>query len=171
MSDDVTRRAFLGTTAGIVLASHARAAGAAAVFAPDERRGLEAAMDAIVPGDGRMPAASAAGSLAYIENVADADGDIRKGLQDVLRTLGPDFAGGTADARVAALRALERDRAAAFALLRDLVYEAYYTSPEVLQRLGYPVRTASTPGVAPTPFDEGPLERVRQMPRLYREAP
>ena len=54
---------------------------------------------------------------------------------------------------------------------RNLVYEAYYTNPEVWPAIGYEFH--STGGVGPVmrPFDESILDEVRKRPKYYREIP
>jgi hypothetical protein len=56
-----------------------------------------------------------------------------------------------------------------FALLRDLVYEGYYTSPKVWPQLGYEFHPTSRRGPAMQPFDESILAQARKRPKSYRE--
>ena len=58
-----------------------------------------------------------------------------------------------------------------FASLRDVVYEAYYTNPEIWPRVGYEFHEARPPGLEMEPFDEGILSVVRRRPKNYREVP
>ena len=55
-----------------------------------------------------------------------------------------------------------------FAALRDLVYEGYYTNPEIWPRLGYKFDSVEV-GTTMKAFDEGILSVVRKRPRHYRE--
>lgn len=170
MSDHVNRRVFIVSTAGIVVSSQTWNSAAAGVLAQAERRALAAAMDRIVPADGRMPAASSVGSVAYIEAVLARDAEIRKAVVGAVHGLGPDFHSDSAERQDAALRDLERNGAPAFALMRDLVYEAYYANPAVWKLLGYSFRRGPKRTAPLEPFDAAGLDRVRQMPRLYRPA-
>ncbi|MGH9938407.1 MAG: gluconate 2-dehydrogenase subunit 3 family protein, partial [Blastocatellia bacterium] len=85
--------------------------------------------------------------------------------------------------RVKLLQAFEKESARAgaaeslygagnnlFALLRDLVYEGYYTSPKAWPQLGYEFHPTSRRGPAMQPFDESILAQVRKRPKSYREA-
>ena len=86
-----------------------------------------------------MPAASEVGGVAYLENLMVAEPGIGHMLKECLVFLSSESA--RAD-RVAALKTLEVNSPASFALLRDSVYEAYYTQPQVWKLIGYePVLT------------------------------
>ena len=67
------------------------------------------------------------------------------------------------------LRALERDKPDTFAVLRDYVYEAYYTRPAVWKLIGYEFYPTNQAGPRVKPFDESALTQVRKKPRYYRE--
>ena len=171
MADDVTRRTFLGTTAVVVLTSAVAELDAVAAPLPiADRRALGAAMDRIIPAEGRMPAGSALGGLAAAERVIASDRGVEAAVADALKALGPTFAAAAAAEQIAALTALERNHPQAFGVLRDLTYEAYYTNPKVWALLGYRFRTGARPTAPAEPFDERRIGRVRSMPRLYREA-
>jgi hypothetical protein len=84
--------------------------------------------------------------------------------------------------RVRLLQAFEKESARAgaaeslygagsnlFALLRDLVYEGYYTSPKVWPQLGYEFHATNKRGPAMQPFDEAILTQARKRPKSYRE--
>lgn len=168
MSDQLTRRVFIVTTAGIA-AGAARNTSAAPVLSRNERRTLKAVIDRIVPADGRMPAASAVDGVPYIEAVINRDAEIRKLVTAALRGVGAGFAEDVAAGQVAALEKLERADRAAFGAIRDLAYEAYYTSPQVWRLLGYDFRRGAKRTAVLETFDDEQLGRVRRMPRLYRE--
>ena len=63
-----TRREFLGATTTAAIVTSIQPA-RAAIFTPDERAALAAAMDEIIPATDGMPAASQVGSLDYLERV------------------------------------------------------------------------------------------------------
>lgn len=170
MSDDVSRRAFLGTAAVIVLAPVAEPGVAALQQSALDRRLLRAAVDRIIPAQGRLPAASSIGAVDYVTSVARRDRDIRERLEKATGALGDGFADRAEAAQVAALEQLEKTEPAAFGALRDVVYEAYYTHPRVWALIGYDFRTGPKKTASLDDFDPALLARVRQLPRLYRDS-
>jgi hypothetical protein len=135
-------------------------------------------MDELIPEGMSMPSASQAGCLAYLEatsagSAAFAD-ELLKAVQSLrdacLSDFGRDFERLEPQERVAALTRLEGRRdGSAWRALRDSVYEAYYTRPEIWRRLGYEFYPPERPGPRPPDFDESVLARVRTMPPLYRD--
>ena len=110
------------------------------------RETLRAAMDEIVPASDGMPAASAAGALQYLDEIFRRAPALRnrfaKGIaaleQVARRRFQKDFVKLSRDQRVESLRELEeRASPAFFADLRDYVYEAYYTRPEIWKWMRY----------------------------------
>ena len=102
-----------------------------------QRAALAAAADVLVPAGGGMPAASDAGVAGRgVDRVLAARPDLADPLRVVLHDIGPD----TAERDVGQLR--ESD-AGAFRLLLDVVTAAYYLSPKVRRRLGYPGQRAN----------------------------
>jgi Gluconate 2-dehydrogenase subunit 3 len=166
MADDITRRTFIGTAAVIVLAP---VADAAPEQASTSRLTLRAASDRIIPAQGKMPAASAFGAVAYLEALAARDQDIQQRLTKALTALGPSFAESSEPDQISALARLEQTDPAVFSVLRDTVYEAYYTNPKVWGLIGYSFRKGNKKTAALEEFDTKLLARVQQLPRLYRE--
>lgn len=165
MSKRVGRREFVGGAFKLAvaagLAPHAvQAAGRGQGLASADRRRLRAAVDIIIPAEGRMPSASAVGGVAYLEGMAARDAAFRTLLLDGLRAL---------DAR--SMAQLEKaDAPAGFVpALRDAVYEAYYSSPAVWKLIGYRFRSGPRRTATLDPFDPQKVARVRGMGRLYRE--
>jgi hypothetical protein len=150
---------------------------ASTALGPGRREALRAAMDEIIPSNGDMPAASAAGGLEYLERVCQQELEIRVDLQQVLDVLGQmsetnfhaPFAGISSAQRVEILTELETQSPAVFAKLRDLVYESYYTQPSVWKLIGYELYPTNESGPQMKPFDDSVLAKVRKMPKLYRE--
>ena len=185
MSKRVGRRAFVGGAVKVALAGGlAPGAGLAAErssrrFAAAERRRLRAAVDTIIPAEGRMPSASAIGGVAYLEGMAGRDAAFRTLLLDGLRALDARsrevgrraFADSAAGQQAECLAHLEKaDVPAGFvAALRDAVYEAYYANPEVWKLIGYRFRSGPRRTAPLEPFDAQRVARVRGMGRLYRE--
>ena len=169
MSDDVTRRTFLETAAIVVLAPVADPGVAALQQPAIDRRLLRAAVDRIIPAQGRMPAASAIGAVEYVASVASREQDIRERLEKAAAALGADFADRAAAAQVAALKSLATADPASFGVLRDVVYEAYYTHPRVWALIGYDFRSGPKKTAPLEDFDRALIGRVRQLPPLYRD--
>jgi len=120
----------------------------------EEARLLTALVDALVPGDGRFPAASAVGVQAVLA------GRLRDSLgpkaPSHLATLLQAAAGAGRDFEAAA-RAVEQREPALFAAVLAATYLAYYESPAVvrlLRELGHDYNDAPQPmGYAMEPFD------------------
>jgi hypothetical protein len=72
--------------------------------------------------------------------------------------------------RIAALTRLEQNSATQFALLRDSVYEAYYTRPQIWKLIGYELFPTDHSGPHMKPFDKSVVDVVSKKPRHYREA-
>lgn len=183
-SDKFTRRRFLGAALAGSAVINAKAEVEQALkqppstaLGPGLREALRAAMDEIIPSSDVMPAASAAGGLEYLEWVSQQELEIRVDLQQVLDLLGQisernfhaTFAGITSAQRVDILTELESQSPEAFAKLRDLVYESYYTQPSVWKLIGYELNPTNQSGPHMKPFDDSVLAKVRKMPKLYRE--
>jgi hypothetical protein len=143
------------------------------------RRTLRAAADVIIPAQGRMPAASAVGVVGYIERVAATDRAMERLLIDGLRAIDGAHADATQGARfdllsidrqTAVLAHVETTNTPAnfFALLRDLVYEGYYTHPRVQKLVRYTFRSGRRRTAPIEAFDEGLVARVRQQKPSYR---
>jgi hypothetical protein len=173
MAERINRRTFIGTTtslvAGVGLVRLRAREAAGERLSASERRILRAAADGIIPAEGRMPAASKVGAAEYIEALAAGDAEFHATVTAALTALGASFARGTPAERTTALARLEAMNAAAFAALRDAVYEAYYTHPRVWNLLGARFRRGPRRTAPVEAFDEARLARVRQLPRLYRE--
>ncbi len=165
---------------------------ASKVLSTLERANLEAAADGIIPATDPMPAASEVGAVGYIEVVLGDVGELREQIQTALTRLEQSSQSGHsrsfsklgADERVKLLEAFEKESTEEgksgglfqsgsqpnlFVILRDLVYEAYYTSPEVWPKIGYEFHGTDAPGPDMKPFDESILENVRKKPKFYRE--
>ena len=71
--------------------------------------------------------------------------------------------------RFETLTALEAGMPEAFAKLRDLVYESYYTQPAIWKLIGYEFHPTNEAGPHMKPFDESVLAQVRKLPKHYRE--
>ena len=151
---------------------------AVSAFEARERDLLRLAMDEIIPAGDGMPAASAVGSLDYLDKRAGSDAKAAKELRgslDALEELSQSrlkasFSSLRHEQRIEVLTAFEKQDAAAFRALRDYVYEAYYTRPAIWERIGYHFypTNGTGPAVKKT-FHEAALAEVRKKPRGYRE--
>jgi Gluconate 2-dehydrogenase subunit 3 len=191
-----TRRKFLeNTLKGSIVAGGAVAAGVSVpaeaqaanpteqfpdAFDAQERKLLRVAMDEVIPADDGMPSASEVGGVEYLTRLAGENSQIKLELQKSLGALaaisreqfGKEFASLEPAQRVVVLKKFEARRPLQnFVKFRDHVYEAYYTQPKVWKLIGYPFYATNGPGPHMKPFDPASLDKVRKMPRLYREAP
>jgi len=121
-------------------------------------------IDEVIPASDGMPAASQAGTLAYLELLAETDPGLTETVHAVVRTA--QALTHSAGATVAS-KLMEADPTG-FARLRTYVYEGYYLQPQVWKLLGYEPYPTSAPGPSMAPFSTALLERVRAMPRRYR---
>lgn len=181
----VSRRRFVGRTIRLAVASPmipSEVLGAivkSASLGAVEQRTLRAAVDVVIPAQGRMPAASAVGAERYVERIAAADPQLAPLLLDGLRAIearataahGARFDLLGTDPQVEVLAGMETSDTPAgfFVALRDLVYEAYYTQPRIQRLLGYRFRSGRRRTAPVEPFDEQRVSRVRRMTPLYRK--
>ena len=146
-----------------------------------ERRTLRTAADVIIPAQGRMPAASRVGAVGYIERIANGDRALGGLLVAGLRAMGAhaesahglrfDRLGAEQQVSVVAFAEKSNTPAGFFPLLRDLVYEAYYTQSRVQKLLGYNFRSGRRRTAPLEPFDEQLVARVRGLKPFYRQVP
>ena len=170
-----SRRHFLGASAAAPLVTIMRAP--AQTIAIHERKTLLILMDVIIPAGDGMPSASEAGGLAYMERLAIDEPEMAKELSQNLGTLEALSARGFERSfdelaepdRILALQQMERDAPPQFTLLRDTVYESYYTQPGIWKLIGYVPYPTDHRGPHLKPFDEALLASVRNRPKLYRE--
>ena len=137
---------------------------------------LSVVMDELIPEDADMPSASEAGCLQYLSTLASRNSGVVRGLIENLEKLNAlslkldkqSFTQITSQKRTRLLEIFESRDRQAFEVLRNLVYEAYYTQPKVWQLIGYEPHPTNEPG--PTmAFDETVLAAVRKKSRHYRE--
>jgi hypothetical protein len=171
-----SRRHFLSAGAAAALVTIKPAP--AEVIAVNQRQAFLLVMDAIIPAGDGMPSASEAGGLAYLEQLARNEPEIGKQLGQSLRTLEAlserRFELGFTELgekdRSLVLEELERDAPPQFNLLRDTVYESYYTQAAIWKLIGYVPYPTDHQGPHLKAFDETLLADVRNRPKLYREA-
>src|SRR2546428_4587232 len=194
MKHRLTRRRFLksGLTSSLAIRAGAatvmsgaglcetqKKAPPAASVRPRQDRLLQAVMDEIIPAGDRMPSASEVGSVEYLEKLSLTLPDLKRALGEGLnalqevcrRNFGSDFLNLSRAKRVETLKEWEkRGSEGFFPTLRDYVYEAYYTQPQVWRLIGYDFYPAKGQRPAMKPFDAAVLKEVRKKPKFYREA-
>jgi hypothetical protein len=133
-------------------------------------------MDEIIPAGNGMPAASEVGGVAYMEKLMIDEPAMGRVIEECLVILNGNASAPDAFSklpqrdRIAALKELERTSAQHFALLRDSVYEAYYTRPQVWKLIGYELFPTDHSGPHMKPFDKSVIDVVGKKTRYYREA-
>jgi hypothetical protein len=174
MPSDWTRRHFLN--ASVAAAPLLITSIEAAPHTETKHASLQAVIDEIIPSGNGMPSASEVGGVAYIEKLMIDEPAMGRVIEECLTILNgnassPDaFSKLPQPDRVATLKELERSSAARFALLRDSVYEAYYTRPQVWKLIGYELFPTDHSGPHMKPFDRSAIDIVSKKPRYYREA-
>jgi hypothetical protein len=147
-------------------------------FSQKDREILRAAIDEIIPPRDGMPAASQAGVIKYLEQLILEVPALREDFRKILRDLTEisrehfqkDFVSLLPEQRVSVLRDLEHPSSQnVFPVLRDSVYEAYYTQPEIWKLIGYEFHATNLHGPQMKSFDESVLAEVLRKPKFYRE--
>jgi hypothetical protein len=177
----VTRRTFISASAELV------AVAAGAHFFPVSLLGQGAAMEAdalfiaaaevIIPPSGRMPSAGDAGSMKYFQARVREEPKLAKRLSSTLFSINELcrerskklFASAPLGIRVETLKHFEAKSADLFAELRDIVYESYYTDPEIWRLIGYHFRSGPGRTAQLESFNEKLLDHVKKMPARYRK--
>ncbi|HEY3128390.1 MAG TPA: gluconate 2-dehydrogenase subunit 3 family protein [Acidobacteriota bacterium] len=194
MKRKLTRRRFLksGLTGSLAIRAVAATAISATGLSETQQRAspaatvrrhedklLQAITDEIIPAGDGMPAASEVGSVEYLEKLAQTLPDLKRALGEGLKTLqevcrrsfSGDFLNLSKAKRVEALKEWEKKGAEGFfPTLRDYIYEAYYTQPQVWRLIGYDFYPAKGQRPAMKAFDAAALKEVRKRPKFYREA-
>jgi Gluconate 2-dehydrogenase subunit 3 len=148
----------------------------------DEEAGVLSAWgERLIPAAGQWPSAAEVGAPMYVDNCAARSPLLRSMLLRAVALVrvqaseshGRDFAECSGAEQDEILRALESGgHAVLFDLVLELVFEGYYRAGPVLEAVeretGFRVR-GPLEGTALEPFDESLLERVRTLPRIYRE--
>lgn len=160
-------------------------------FSAAQRETLVAAADEIIPAGDAQPSAGDIGAIDYIEvlcgkapEIADSVRRAADRIEAISTTrFKRPFARVAPAGRLRILQTFEREslRAGAgeglygssganlFGLLRDLVYEAYYTNPKSWPALGYEFHPTHRRGPDMKPFDETVLARMKRQPKSWRE--
>jgi hypothetical protein len=150
------------------------------VLDTDRAEVLRAWVSALIPARGERPAAGEIGAAEYVDATVFLTPRLRGVLLDGIDTVdqsaqtlvGRRFVSATPTEQSEVLRAFEaNDPLDAFPMVRDLSYEAYYAHPRVLDVLeretGWRYEVAFSGGEL-EPFDEGLLDRMRNVPPRWR---
>jgi hypothetical protein len=156
---------------GIGALAQLQSAEPSAGFSREELKLLGAAMDEVIPQSDRMPSASAAGGVAYVQQLGWQYDNISKDIGAFLHVLqkaceeefGIGFADLESQRRIVLMKSIEESSAKLFSDFVAYVYEAYYTRPQVQGLL-----SCSIPPV-PDDNDELLLAPVRKLAPLYRK--
>lgn len=148
-----------------------------------QRLTLEAWAERLIPASGHWPSAADVNSGLYADNCAARSPLLRSMLLRAVDTAerlalagpGRSFADCEAGQREKVLAEIEAgEDGRLFDLVLELVFEAYYRDPRVLEvvekRTGFKVM-APVEGIALEPFDETLLDRVKGLPPMIREVP
>jgi hypothetical protein len=152
-----------------------------AVLDPERAEALRCWVSALIPAQGKRPAAGDIGGAEYVDATIFLTPRLRGVLLDGIDTVdrlaverfGRSFVECDPAQRTDVLRAFEKaDPLDAFPLVRDLTYEAYYAHPSVLgaleQETGWQYEVAFS-GSEMEPFDERLLQRMRAVPPRWRK--
>ena len=148
------------------------------VFTSSLKKLLKLAMDEIIPGSEKMPAASDVGTMDYILQVLNGYLNLSEGfnrllvtLEDLCRASTNDaFENLSNDSRISVLKQFEKREPDMFLVLQYFVYEGYYINEKVWKLIGYEPYPTLSAGPEMEPFDEAMLDRVKQMSPFYLNA-
>jgi hypothetical protein len=154
--------------------------GPIAVLDPDRARTLSSWVARVIPGDSEWPSADELDTVAYIDAVVGKAPELRPVLLAGIDAIdgaahtahGAPFATISAADQVTILRDAESATApAAFSMILELTYEAYYRSPRVQEvvraRTGFDV-TNTIVGKPMEPFPVERLQHISSRPDRYR---
>jgi hypothetical protein len=147
-------------------------------FSEAETAVLNAAADELIPGGDGFPAPSEVNVVAFIARYIAPAGEAprwfpflgEKEFKHRLDTLGTGFVTASRVRKISILEALERDEGEFFGRLKDLVYYAYYSRPEVIRAINENLEAGRDYRNSPQPYgyldviedwDEKLLNRVR----------
>jgi len=152
-----------------------------AVLDADRAEALRSWVSALIPARGERPAAGEVGAAEYVDATVFLTPRLRGVLLDGIdmierlaqKRIGRRFAEADPTEQTEVLRIFEaNDPLDAFAMVRDLTYEAYYAHPRVLDVLeretGWRYDVAFSGGEL-EPFDEDLLARMKALPPRWRK--
>ena len=158
------------------------------VLTAAQRTTLTAIQDELVPPEGELPGAGAAGGAAAVDGYLHAQPPLQTNVLAALAAVDASSQSSTAEPssgaspislfaalpaadRVAVLRGVEAEHPEPFRTLVELTYTAYYTNPAIQALLGPDAQPPQPHGYPPPPpFDPRRLERVKQRGQLWLDA-
>lgn len=148
------------------------------MLSPSLQNLLQFAMDEIIPKSDKMPAVSEVQGIQYILSVFEEHPDFLEGFRQILIALDTqsksftnnEFENLKRNARISVLKQFEKEQPRLFSVLRDIAYESYYINENVWKLIGYKPYPTLSAGPEMEPFDEKLLDRVKQLPSLYKNA-
>jgi hypothetical protein len=148
------------------------------ILSPSLKKFLQLAMDEIIPGTDKMPAASEVQGVQYIFGVLEEYPNLVEGFKQILSELehqselseGDSFKNLNRDSRITVLKQYESKKPDSFSVLVNFVYEGYYINEKVWKLIGYEPYPTLSAGPEMEPFNEQLLDRVKQTPALYKKA-
>ena len=140
------------------------------VFSPAQRQLLDAALDRIIPPEGKRPGAGSVGIGDFVESVAAGEPGLTRLFVQGLAAIeiaaaerGPDgFVALPDEGKDAALRSVEASHADFFEQLVLQVYSGYYSDLTVFEAIGYALPSVPVAGATLELLDETLLEAQRQ---------
>lgn len=171
-------------------ARDARGTGGGRVLSASRIAVLAAIQDRLIPPDGPLPGAGAAGAARRVDGLvaerpewqadlltaldaverAARDALAAGGIRDARRPPADGFLDLDPAARDATLRRVEGEQPDLFRRLLRLTYSAYYTDVEVLLAAGYAAEPPLPRGYPLAPFDPARLDPVRRRGKRWRDA-
>jgi hypothetical protein len=132
----------------------------AAPFSDARRAALDALADTLIPGGDGFPAPSQVDVAGFVARyVTPAGQEARwypfldgQGFAAQLDAVGPALVAADGGGRVRLVEALERDAPEFFTRIRDLVYQAYYSRPEVVRASNETLPAGRDYRITPQPF-------------------
>ena len=145
------------------------------LFTDSETDTLKFVMDEIIPANETMPSASQAGALTYVLNILKELPDLTPLFQQSLRLIesrsleiqNAGFAALDSEKRIAILQGMETSDPELFSVIKNFIFEGFYTSETVFPLIGYEPHPTGTSGPDMEPFDEQLLVRVKNIPPMY----
>ena len=137
---------------------------------------LKIIMDLLIPETESHSSASAVGGLNYIKGILEELPEIKPVFLEIFKRIRSTseannkktFTKLNQDAQVKLLLEFESNDSSLFEVLKDFVYESYYTNEVVWEEIGYESFPTGSMGPKMKPFDPSLLNRVKGSPITYK---
>ncbi|HEU0021269.1 MAG TPA: gluconate 2-dehydrogenase subunit 3 family protein [Dehalococcoidia bacterium] len=145
------------------------------VFTEAQQALLTAALNRIIPAEGKMPGAGDLGIVEFVEKVVVTDPKLRRLVNDGLAQIaiaasvqsGQEFPELGKDVQTAVLKELQAQQPDFFDFLLRQCYNGYYTNPQIQELVGYQL---PAPGEYEYKlFDESLLEPQKQQAPFWTQ--